>query len=166
MRVTTFSFAVNLGRFLRYVPPQWPPAVKDGIPFPKESECQFRRQVTSGLSQPRHVDKTIWFVEKGGKNLAWCVNAVAQAVPNMLDWFERLDDPREVLRILREDEETMPDLWGFGRNPSPVRSYLTAYVALRLGQEQLADEEFGKAVASECFTHLFSSIKGARLRAI
>lgn len=31
--ITTFSFAVNLGCYLRYVPPQWPPKnVKAGVP--------------------------------------------------------------------------------------------------------------------------------------
>jgi hypothetical protein len=51
-------------------------------------------------------------------------------IPDALAWFERLNQRNEVLRILREDDERMTELWGFGRNPSPIRSYLAGYVAM------------------------------------
>src|SRR5687768_5994644 len=56
MGVTTFSFAVNLGGYLRYVPPQWPPKkIKNGVPYPAEYECQFRGSLSRTLSQPRNA---------------------------------------------------------------------------------------------------------------
>lgn len=45
MGVSTFSFCVNLGSFLIYVPPQWPPKVKGGHLMPNEAECHFRRRL-------------------------------------------------------------------------------------------------------------------------
>lgn len=49
--VTTFSFAVNLGTYLLYVPPQWPPKVKAGRLIPIESECHFRGRLARTISQ-------------------------------------------------------------------------------------------------------------------
>jgi hypothetical protein len=165
--ITTFSFAVNLGAYLRYVPPESPPKkIKDDVPYPAEYECQFRGRLSRTLSQPRNKDPHIWSVEENGRNLLWCINDVAQQIPDALAWFERLQDKTTVLRILLEGSEEMSTLWGFGNNPSPHRSYLTAYVALHLGDEALANREFGKAVASGCYAHLFASIVGARHRAV
>jgi hypothetical protein len=157
---------VNLGVYLRYVPPQWPPKkVKDGAPLPSESECEFRGRLSRTISQPRNDDLELWSVESDGRNLLWCINDVAQKVPDALAWFDRLGDQAAVLRILLHEPEDMSTLWGFGRNPSPLRSYLTGYVALSLGDDALADQELGKAVASGSFAHLFSSVSGARNRA-
>ena len=73
--VTMFSFALNLGAYLRYVPPQWPPKkVKEGVAYPAEHECQFRGHVLRTLSQPRNKYEHIWLVEKDGRNLPWCIN--------------------------------------------------------------------------------------------
>jgi hypothetical protein len=167
MGVTTFSFCVNLGCFLRYVPPQWPPKkIKDGLPYPSESECQFRGRLSPSISQRRVKLDDLWLVEEDGRNLAWCINDVAQQVSKALDWFARLDQRVEVLRILEEEPENMSRLWGFGRNPSPKRSYLKGYVAMSLGKDTLADREFEQTVASGCYTYLFNSVAGARSRAV
>jgi Domain of unknown function (DUF4304) len=165
--VTTFSFALNLGSYLRYVPPQWPPKkIKDGVAYPAEYECQFRGGLPRSVSQPLNKNNHIWYVEPNGRNLAWCIQDVVHKVPEILKWFSHLADKTAVLRILLEEESRMSSLWGFGNKLSPIRSYLTAYVALNLDNESLADQEFGKAVASGCFTNLFSSIEGARFRAV
>jgi hypothetical protein len=165
--ITTFSFAVNLGTYLRYIPPQWPPKkIKDGVPYPAEYECQFRGALTRSLSQPQNKHSHIWSVDPNGRNLGWCINDVAQKVGDVLAWFGHLEDKTAVLRILLEDGERMPTLWGFGNKPSPIRSYLTAYLAMNLGNEALAKREFEKAVASGCFANLFSSVQGARFRAL
>jgi hypothetical protein len=165
--VTTFSFAVNLGTYLRYIPPQWPPKrVKEELPYPEESECQFRARLKPTTSMQSGGDDTIWVIEKDGRNLSWCIQDVAQQINSALAWFERLRDKNEVLRILTEEPENMTELWGFGRNPSPSRSYLRGYVAMALGQQEVAQQELKAAVESGCFTHLFSSTKGAEARAL
>lgn len=167
MGVTTFSFAVNLGAYLCYVPPQWPPKkIKDGVPYPAEYECQFRGGLPRTISQPNNAHAHVWLVETDGRNLARCVNDVLQEIPDALAWFERLESKTSVLRILLEEPEQMSSLWGFGNKPSPNRSYLLGYVAMQLGDDALADREFSNAVASGCYAHLFSSVSGARHRAV
>jgi hypothetical protein len=167
MGVTTFSFAVHLGAYLRYVPPKWPPKkIKDGVPYPAEYECQFRGALHRTISQPKNAHPHVWFVDTDGRNFSWCVNDVVQKIPDALTWFERLESKTSVLRILLEEREQMWGLWGFGNNPSPNRSYLLGYVAMQLGDDALADREFSNAVASGCFAHLFSSVNGARHRAV
>lgn len=165
MGVTTFSFAVNLGTYLRYVPPQWPPKkIKDGVPYPAEHECQFRSRLSPSITQS-HENDGVWGIDERGLNLAWCINDVASQIPTALEWFSRLGNREEVLRILLEEEESMSSLWGFGRRPSPIRSYLTGYVAMAVNDYHLASRELKAAVDSGCFSNLFSSVEGAKYRA-
>ena len=166
MGVTTFSFAVNLGTYLLYVPPQWPPKkIKNSVPYPAEYECHFRGRLKPSTTQ-FHNNEGVWGIDEEGSNLAWSIKDVANEIPMALDWFKRLENRAEVLRILQEEDEDTFKLWGFGRRPSPVRSYLTGYVAMALGKDELAEKEFEAAVASGCFSNLFSSAEGARYRAV
>lgn len=162
--VTTFSFAVNLGTIHLYVPPTWPPMVKDGLLMPTVAECYFRSSLICSI-ESKLRNRTIWPIDPAGKNLSWCIRGVLNQLPNALGWFERLADKAEVLRILEEDEEEMPHMWGFGRNPSPKRSYTSGYVALALGQTEKAEARLEEAVESKCFVNLFSSVQGALNRA-
>jgi len=164
MGVTTFSFAVRLGSLPLYIPPRWPPKTKNGLQLPSESECYFRGSLQCSL-QSRTKDKTIWSVDAEGKNLSWCIQDVLNQIPDALAWFSRLSQKYEVLRILRDDDERMPALWGFGRNPSPVRSYLAGYAALSVGDQVLAETRLREAVESKCFVNLFNSVEGAINRA-
>jgi len=166
MDVTPFSFAVNLGCFLTYVPPKWPPKTKDGHIVPHEAECNFRRCLRRALVQPGNKQDGVWSVDDHGKNLLWCIQDVAGQLPDVLGWFKRLGDRDEVLRLLLEDDEDMDVLWGVGRRPSPNRSYMTGYVALSMGMQDLAREKLEEAVASNCFTALFASVDGALNRAV
>jgi len=163
--VTTFSFGINLGKYPLYVPPRWAPKVKDGAQLPAESECLFRGallpEVSAALS-----NKTVWSVDKDGKNLLWCMRDVQSQLQKAFDWFTRLEDRAEVLRILLEKDEDMHQLWGFGRNPSPIRSYSAGYVALTLGDKATATDKLQEAVDSKCFVSLFSSVDGAINRAV
>jgi hypothetical protein len=59
-----------------------------------------------------------------------------------------------VLTTLLAAEEmslTTEDTWGFGAKPSPVRSYMTVYVALALGQHDVAARELLRALESGSF---------------
>src|SRR5690606_24587017 len=101
-----------------------------------------------------------------GKNLLWCLRDVLTQLPKALEWFSRLDDRAEVLRTLLERDEEMPLLWGFGRNPCPIRSYHAGYVALALGDSATATRMLQEAVDSKSFVSLFSSVDGAINRAV
>jgi hypothetical protein len=164
--VTPFSFAVNLGCFLTYVPPRWPPKTKDGRLVPDEAECHFRRSLSRTIMQAGNKQDGVWSVDDRGKNLLWCIQDVVEQLPDVFDWFRKLGDRREVLRVLLEDDEDMKVLWGAGRRPSPNRSYMTGYVALSMGMHDLAREKLQEAVSSNCFTAVFASVEGAMNRAI
>ena len=163
--ITTFSFGVNLGKFLLYVPPRWAPKVKDGVQFPSEPECIFRGALLPSVSAAPS-SRIIWSVDPDGKNLLWCIRDVLTQLPKAFDWFSRLDDRQEVLRILLESDEDMHQLWGFGRNPCPMRSYHAGYVALSLGDKAIATALLQDAVDSKSFASLFSSVDGAINRAV
>ena len=165
LEVTPFSFSVNLGSFLTYVPPRWPPKAKDGHLMPDEAECQFRCRLPQTITQPGNKYDEVFSVDAEGRNLLWCIQDVAEQLPDALAWFARLRDRSEVLRILCDEDEDMNVLSGVGRRPSPVRSYLSGYVALSLGQKELAREKLQEAVQSNCFKTLFSSVDGAVNRA-
>ncbi|MDR7149739.1 hypothetical protein J2W49_001694 [Hydrogenophaga palleronii] len=166
MGVTPFSFSVNLGCYLTYVPPTWPPKTKEGQLMPQESECNFRGRLSPTVSQPGSKQSGVWSVDNEGRNLPWSIQDVVGQLPEVHRWFGRLSDRSEVLRVLLEDGEDMELLWGFGRRPSPIRSYMTGYVALSMGMQDLAREKLDEAVASKCFTALFDSVEGAINRAI
>ena len=69
LRVTPFSFSVNLGGFLTYVPPLWPPKLKDGHVTPQEAECQFRRRLTRTVTQVGNEHADVWCLDEQGRNL-------------------------------------------------------------------------------------------------
>lgn len=163
--VTTFSFCVNLGKFPRYVPPCWAPKTKEGIQLPSQAECLFRGSRLPTIN-PAASHPNLWSIDKEGRNLLWCIRDVQSQLPAALEWFARLDDRAEVLRILLENDEDMSALWGFGRNPSPLRAYHAGYVALALGDNATATAMLQEAVDSNCFVHLFSSVQGAMARAL
>lgn len=109
MGVTTFSFAVELGSVPLYVPPQWPVKVKDGRQVPSVAECFFRGSLESSIHS-RLSDKSIWPIDREGKNLAWCIQGVLNQLPEAIAWFDRLEHKSEVLRTLQHDDENMLSL--------------------------------------------------------
>jgi hypothetical protein len=109
-------------------------------------------------------DASIWSVAKDGANLTVCFDSVLERLPEGMQWFRRISDRREVLRILIEDDEDLMSLWGFGNKPSPTRSYLTGYVARALGNTALAKRELDAAVTSKCFDGLFATVDEALRR--
>ncbi|WP_233585031.1 hypothetical protein, partial [Aquabacterium soli] len=162
---TTFSFAVRLGCIPLYIPPQWPLPVKNGVLIPSEAACYFRRSLVCSLHSSLG-DKCIWPIDAEGKNLHWSIQDVLNQLPEALSWFQRLSSRHEVLRVLTEEDENMQLLWGMGRNPSPIRSYLTGYAALANGDQELAKANLNEAIESKCFINLFSSVEGAINRAV
>ena len=98
--------------------------------------------------------KNAWFVKADGTNAQAMVgNARDVIVQEGLPWFERFRDPLEVRRTLVEaDEQMHGGTFGFGNNPSPIRSYMLGYVSKHLG-------DTGGAI--QCFQDLIKSGKMA-----
>lgn len=155
---TTYSFAVNLGCYLLAIPSQYGPGFmkeKKGRLLPTEAQCHFRGRLHPGIPQPKRHATNIWFIDERGENLAASLtDVVARLEDHGLKWLAQSQNTPEVLRILLHEPEQMSELWGFGRNPSPIRHYFTGYVALRLGEQQLAAEHLESAFASGCFSSI------------
>lgn len=112
---TTASFSVNLGVRLFDVNKE---------KLPKEYECELRGRLRRTFHQPQLERRDIWYIDKAGVVLPTAMSDVAKAFHEQaLPWFARLADKQEVLRLLREDEET-EELWGFGAKGSPYRVML------------------------------------------
>ena len=157
LRCTTYSFQVNLGCYLTYVPSDLGPvATKNGMQVPPDYWCHLRRDLTKGLAQPEFPSAYIWYVNSSGSNLGEVIqDAKAVIIRDAFPWFDRLRDDREVLRTLVEDKNNIGEpgaTWGFGNNPSPSRHYLTGFVALQLGEDAMALEHLRAALDSKCFT--------------
>ena len=152
---TTYSFGVNLGSFLPEIPPQYEmERIKEaeGKLWPQEYECHLRGHLLRGFSQPELRRRDIWFVDPHGKYLEKAIRDVrGSIIRQAFPWYEGLRDSERVLDILLHKPEDMRRLWGFGRNPSPLRSYMTGYVALALGRRDLGKQQLLKALDSGCF---------------
>ena len=158
---TTYSFSVNVGCYLLEVPEAFP-SVKDkgGTLVPEEYQCHFRGRLAKQLRQPEFPDKYIWFVDVEGGYIQAALHDVRMVVSrDAFPWFDRLRDRTEVLRILREDQETMSQLWGFGRQGSPARHYLTGYVALAAGQHNIARESLQAAASTPSFAQIAERLR-------
>ncbi len=149
---TTYSFAVNIGCFLKYIPVTHPIRTRSDQLIPQEYECPLRMTLHKGLTQRRLKRPDIWLI-KGERDVEPCVaDARDQILNRALPVLDRLADDREVLRIFREDLPCIDGgLWGFGNQPSPVRSFYTAYTARHCSERELAREELANAIQSGCF---------------
>jgi hypothetical protein len=156
---TTYSFSVRLGCFLCVVPDSIV-KIKNGIPMPEEYHCHLRRTLLKKFHQPECPRADVFYIDPSGKYLQLVVEAVRQGiVEEGFDWFRRFSDMREVLRTLLADDETNDGTWGFGANPSPARSLYTGYVALSLGDTELAFNNLSKVASSSSFEQLRERIK-------
>jgi hypothetical protein len=153
---TTYSFAVNVGCFLLTIPDLWGRLVsKHGLPLPKEYECPFRGQLFRSLDQPELARRDIWYIDPAGAYLQKSLHDVRMSLLTAgQKWFQRLNDDIEVLRILEHEPEEMSVLWGFGNNPSPIRSYFLGYVASASGRTELAREHLERVAGSAVFERI------------
>lgn len=152
---TTYSFSVYLGCFMPAIPLDYEPSKmkkKGSLLLPQEYECHFRGRLTRSFKQPELKQRSIWYIDPDEKYLGSALIDVADQIPsNVLGWFGSFSDPEYPLRVLLGSDEDMDKLWGFGRNPSPVRHYFTGYVALQMNNLPLAKSHLSLALASGCF---------------
>lgn len=159
---TTFSFSVNLGVYFRYIPGLYTPAREANEPGfkPHEYVCHFRGALHRSFAQPELDRRDIWYIDRNGDYLKKALHDVRMALGrDALPWFDRFSNDREVLRTLLEDDVEMQVLWGFGRNPSPIRHYMTGYVARHVGDTKLAGFHLAKAIESGCFKSVRSQLE-------
>jgi hypothetical protein len=151
---TTFSFSVNLGCFLTFVPRdamQGPMKKKRDLLLPKEYECHFRGRLQPTIDQPGFEAKDIWSIDELGENLDRAIEDAKCALETKASpWFDQFAKLDDILRILMEANET-DSLWGFGTPISPARCYLVGYVARELGNNALARDYLLRAAATPSY---------------
>jgi hypothetical protein len=166
---TTYSFSVNLGCFFNAIPPNYEPhriKAKAGKLLPRESECHFRGRLSRSFKQPELKELDIWYIDPKGKYLDLALGDVASLVRDTAaPWFEKFADTEYAMQVLLSADEKMGELWGFGRNPSPVRHYFIGHLALQSSRMQLAKQHLELALASGRFNaverHLRAGIERA-----
>ena len=148
---TTYSFSVRLGCFFTAIPHSGI-KVKDGLLIPEEYHCHLRYTIHKKFSQPECARADVFYVDPKGKYLPTVVEAVREAIATEgLSWFKRFSDMQEVLRTLMKDNETKEGTWGFGARSSPARNLYTGYVALSLGETQIAKEHLRQAALTPSY---------------
>jgi hypothetical protein len=115
--------------------------------------------LTRTFKQPELKQCDIWYIDPGEKYLGWAMTDVETLLSQKaLPWFGNFADEAFALQVLLNADEEMGELWGFGRNPSPVRHYFTGYVALGADQNETANEHLSLALASGCFKSIESRL--------
>lgn len=156
---TTYSFSVNLGCLLLEVPSTGI-KVKDGFLMPQEYECHLRGRLSRGFRQRELKRRDTWYIDPDGRYLERAMQDVATAIQRDAEpWFAQLRDSGQVLDLLLSADEKVCELWGFGANPSPNRSYLTGYVARALGQQELARDKLTEALESGCYDAVAEQVR-------
>jgi hypothetical protein len=171
--VTTYSYALNLGCYLRYIPNQYPNArgserLEGEKPQPKEYDCQMRGRLRRSYSERACSDTQIWYIDSRGTNLDKAVHDTRMVLNrDGLAWFERFTSPQAVCDILTANEdEDMGSLWGFGRPGSPIRTYFLGYAARAAGLVELAQTNLVHAASTKSFESIRERILSDARRAV
>jgi len=163
--ITTYSFAVNLGCYLRYIPTQYPDApgsssLEGDAPRPKEYECHMRGRLSRSYPERAHSDRHIWFIDERGSNLAKALHDVRMVLArDGLPWFTQFSTPHHVYSILAGNEEQIGSLWGFGRPGSPIRRYLLGYGARAAGLGDEARANLSLAAETRSFANIAQRLR-------
>jgi hypothetical protein len=170
--ITTFSFALNLGCYLRYIPNRFPSTpdsdrlAGDNIK-PKEYECPLRGRLRRSYLDKACRDTQIWYIDPHGSNLGKALHD-ARVVLNRdgIPWFEQFTSPRSVYDILATRDEQAGALWGFGRPGSPIRTYFAGYAAKACGLYEEAEANLNHAAATKSFEGIKERILSDARRAV
>ena len=161
MGCTTFSFSVNLGIYLKYIPREFEIKEKNGLLYPMEYECHFRASLKRGYREWFKRINTLWYVGKNGANLDQAINDTQQQIQKFaLPWFEMFGNDNDIYLLLQDKLHPQTHTWGYGANPSPNRSLLRGYVSARLGQNENAKEDLNSALKSGCYDGIRDNIMG------
>ena len=148
--VTTYSFGLNLGQYLRCVPPDdFGIKLRKGQLAPQEWDCHLRIHPQRRIDQPELGRRDIWFIDPDGSYLETAVRDVRTVILDIgLAWFDQYADDHELLRRLLEIEAEAPDGTRLGGNlGSSARNLLLGYLYLSLGRRNDALERLEAALA-------------------
>ena len=162
---TTYSFAVNVGCLITLVPVESGTRlfkVEGGRLLPPEYGCHFRKQLTKKIQQTELARGDVWYVDPEGKYLEPAIQDARRAILDEgLPWFHTFSNLEDVYNLLIGDEHYVNGTWGFGVKGSPIRNYLTGYVALALENFNVAAEALEAALSSTSFEQFRGQLERA-----
>lgn len=135
LRVTSFSFGINLGVRARCSTALPSPREQAGQPRPNESGCDVRRSLWKTIDQDETGRPDIWYVRADGSNLTHVIeNALSVLQTIGLTWlseFESLERMRDFAANEPEGWDSaatglVNGTWGPGMLDSPRRLQLLA----------------------------------------
>lgn len=144
---TPFSFSLNLGCFLTFVPSLSGRhiRVKNGQLLPEEYECHLRRRLLKAIRQSELKRADTWFIGSNGEQLVECIgDALTQIQSRGMPWFQRFDADEEILRTIADDNEG--ETFGIGAKDSPNRHALLGYAELSRNNAAAACEHLNLAL--------------------
>ena len=144
---TPFSFAINLGVYLRDVPSDYPLPVRVDQPAPEEYHCHIRRRLKPLRPiLPKAAD--VWVIEETGSNLEDAVQGAAfELLGTGVKWFEAFSDTARVLSVLQDALPSPDDMTRLpGLPDSPARNTAIGYLARALGQTGAAARYLHRAL--------------------
>jgi len=148
---TTFSFCVRLGCSFKAIPQSFMVKQRDGQLRPAEYQCHFRLPLQKSINQPTLRRADVWYVEPLGGNLGEVIADTKRAIIEVgIPWFDRFQNSNEVLRTLLEESEGKDGFSGFGAENSPIRNFMTGFIALSVGRLELGQERIQTALNSGC----------------
>lgn len=166
MGVTTFSFAVHLGVYYKFID-LCPWSNCEALDEPKYHECHAIRSVLKGIKQPETASEAVWFIAEDGNNLQSSVaDAKRQIVDLAPNWYEELSDPEHALDIFQSRPESYSKSAGLyerlgGKGYSLSRAEIVSFLALKTGNIDKAISFWLKLKESEFYQKHQSVIKEA-----
>jgi hypothetical protein len=141
---TTFSFALNLGIYVRAIPVLYPVRHRrDPSVTPQEFDCHFRRRLLKEIEQLVLPRRDIWYVAGDGSNLLACMTDARVVLQGEgLPWFEKFQSLEDVLHLLM-GEGQLPDVYAAPH--SPARKYMIGHIAHSLGHTEIAEPMIAEA---------------------
>lgn len=102
LKVTTYSFALNLGCYFVEGPRSRFTKEKNGILLPQEYECHFRTRLEPSADLRYGKDREIWYIDPKGERLKSAVlDAASPLQEKGLLWLSHY---REMLRQIRQEQ--------------------------------------------------------------
>ena len=166
MGVTTFSFAINLGVYYRYLNLR-PWSNCEILNEPKYPECHAIRSVLKGIKQPETGSESVWFVAEDGGNLRSVVSdAKKQIIELAPSWYEEFTDAERALDIFQNRPESYSNSAGLferlgGLGYSLSRAEIVSFLAIKTGNITQAVNFWTKLKESEFYQKHQSVIKDA-----
>lgn len=134
--VSTFSYCINLGLYVKEIDCGYPIKEKDGVLMPQEYECHFRGSIRPSISQSIK-DKSIWFIKEDGSNLDECIHDSLKQIKNEIDiWFDQLNTRNKKIQVVENINQDMKYLWGWGNNPSPHRALILSILYFPIDKDK------------------------------